>query len=107
MQGQTETINNRSYVGAAGSAAAETRQAEVPHQIDMLQRNARGLAEVVGNLEMRLGGVTRPEPPANQIEKAPVRNVPATGIGSQMQDVNDELVQIRVRAESILSRLEV
>jgi hypothetical protein len=104
---QAETQSSYGNKALAGSQVDNMRQAEVPHQIDMLQRNARGLSEVVGHIEARLGGIVRPEPPANVPDKTQPRSVPATGVGSQMQDINDELVAVRVRAESLLARLEV
>jgi hypothetical protein len=94
-------------VGAAQLAQEPgTRQAEVPHQMDMLQRNVKGVAEIIAQLEQRLCSVVRPEAPINTQDKA-LRGAPATDLGARMQDFNDQLVALRVRAESLVARLEV
>jgi hypothetical protein len=88
-------------------AAAEARQLEVPHQLEMLDRNIKGIAQGIDHLESRLSeSILRPVAPqaqANATSPVPVQN---SHVGSRMQDANTLLALLNERVQSLIARLE-
>jgi hypothetical protein len=89
------------------SVEPATRQLEVPHQLDMLERNLAGVKDCMSALESRLAGtVLRPEAGIAG-EKGQLRGAQSTPMSTSLQEANDTLVFLRGRIESMLSRMEV
>lgn len=93
--------------GQLGGALAEARQLEVPHQMEMLDRNIKGIAQGLEHLENRLSeSILRSQPPQPPGTAAAPTPVQSSSIGSRLQDTNTTLAALNDRVQNLIQRLE-
>lgn len=86
--------------------AAETRQAEIPHQLEKLERTLKGCMQGLDTLGAKLeNSVMRPDT-ANDCAKEPAP-VPSTALGSSLQAMTQAAAHLNARIQSMTVRLEV
>jgi hypothetical protein len=93
--------------GAARLGAADVRQAEIPHQMQILENTLKGCAQGLDTLSAKLeGSVMRSTPPQTSGANSPTP-VPSTPYGSRLQELASFAAILNERIQSLSARLEV
>lgn len=89
-----------------GAGTAEVRQAEIPHQMEKLERTLKGCFEGLSVLGQRLeGSVMRPEPTTDSAKDPTV--LQSTPLSTQLQNLTTTAAHLAARIQSMTARLEV
>jgi hypothetical protein len=82
------------------------RQAEIPHQIEKLERTLKGCMQGLDTLGAKLeGSVMRSEVPSDS--KAEPAGIQATTLGTILQNLTNVAARLNERIQSMAARLEV
>jgi hypothetical protein len=109
---RTDAIRNGQVPAVAGQAAIQSagdmnRAPELPGAIERLRHTSEGLLAAIDSLDNRLSGVVaRPSSPTPVNEKSQIRGAMNTGMGSELDGLNERLGQAYTRVSSMLDRLE-
>jgi hypothetical protein len=112
MNGQNIIGNTYNSGGQLGYAAGATlgndvRQAEIPHQMSMLEGMLKGCLQGLDTLDSRLGStVMRSQPPMPCTEQKP-QGVPNTPYGARLQELTAMAEMVNERIHSLTARLEI
>lgn len=102
--------HHANYGGSAVSMVedkAAGRQREVPHELECLERNMKGIFQGLDHLESRLSeSVLRAMPPAPPSTPSLPTAVVNTPLGNRLQEANSVLAGINERIQSFIARLE-
>jgi hypothetical protein len=102
-------MNAIGQLSCGQNPAAEQRMAEIPHQLERLDRALDGCCKELGELAARLeGAVMRsegPSPAANNTSQITV--APSTPYGSRLTDMVATAAMLCARIQSMTQRLEV
>lgn len=92
----------------AGTQDAIQRQLEIPHQLEMIERNLKGIAQGLDTLEGRLAtSVLRGAAPVPGSIGGPAPSaVPSTPMGSRLQELASSLSLANERIQGMVGRLE-
>lgn len=108
-------MNNAKYAneepnyGRAIGTVESARQAEIPHQLEKLERTLNGCMNGLDVMGAKLeGSVMRSEPPSpvgNDSNK--IAGAPATAVGGTLQNLCNYAARLNERIASMTARLEV
>jgi hypothetical protein len=98
--------NEEPNYGRVGGIAETARQAEIPHQIEKLERTLKGCMQGLDTLGAKLeGSVMRSEVPSEG--KAEPAGIQATTLGTILQNLTHVAAHLNARIQSMAQRLEV
>lgn len=96
----------RLYQGLPIGASVDVkREAEIPHQLECLERTLKGCMQGLETLVERLGGVMRPDEPSSMTDAAVA--APVTQLAMRLQSLAGVAELVNSRIQSITARLEV
>jgi len=94
-------------VGAGVAQDCAARQLEIPAAVVRLDVGLQSLAETLNRLDNRLtGAVARTDPPAPE-SKNQVKTAMQSGVGQQLDHLNDRVLVMNEYMGRLLDRLEV
>jgi hypothetical protein len=95
------------YDRAATLGGNDVRQAEIPHQMSMLEGMLKGCLQGLDTLDERLGStVMRSQPPMPCTDPKP-QAVPNTPYGARLQELVSAAEMVNERIHSLTARLEI
>jgi hypothetical protein len=102
-------IGGYAAMGSLKTQACDTRMAEIPHEIECIERTLKGCYQGLDTLNERLSSsVARCEPPsAVENKTASPQAVPQTATGRALQSLAAQVAEINARIQSLIARLEV
>lgn len=110
MNGQAIGMAQGAQMGYANKplGTVEARQAEIPHQMQMLENTLKGCYQGLDTLADRLeSSVMRTLPPAPGANPTQPTAVAQTPHGSRLQEMTSAAAIVNERIQSLIARLEV
>lgn len=94
--------------GSVIGAVEQQRAAEIPHELERLERTLKGIGQGVETLTGKLeSSVMRSEPPSDCKNASTPSAVPQTPYGSRLQELVSFAAILNERIQAINARLEV
>ena len=102
-------MNAIGQISGGQNQAAEQRMADIPHQMERLDRTLDGCCKELGELAARLEGtVMRGEPPSpDATDSNRTMATPSTPHGARLADMVATAARLCARIQSMTQRLEV
>lgn len=108
---ERETMNAIGQISGGNDAklAVEQKVADIPHQLERLDRTLDGCCKELGELAARLeGAVMRSEPPSPAAaDSNRIMTAPSTPYGARLADMVATAAMLCARIQSMNQRLEV
>ena len=108
---ERETMNAIGQISGGNDAklAVEQKVADIPHQLELLDRKLDGCCKELGELAARLeGAVMRSEPPSPDVNgSTQIMAAPSTPYGARLADMVATAAMLCARIQSMTQRLEV